>query len=69
MTKEKFLDYERIRRSGITNMFIVKNVLAASTAGLTDKDCFDIMDNYNKYKKEYLEDGQTIPENQKVNPG
>ena len=54
IAKEKFLDYESIRKSGVTNMFDLTTVLTLSRADLTRTDLADIMENYSKYKLEYL---------------
>ncbi len=54
ITKEKFLDYENIRKCGPTNMFDIKAVIILSTSGLTKEDCLDIMKNYSQYKYKYL---------------
>jgi len=51
ITKEKFLAYERVRQSGITNMFMITTVMALS--GLTKEECLDIMKNYGEYLKTY----------------
>lgn len=60
MTKGKFIAFEKVRRSGLTNMFDLNEVRFIATAKygqmLTKKDCFDIMLNYDKYFKKYLED-------------
>jgi hypothetical protein len=59
MTKAKFIAFEKVRRSGKTNMFDITRLrLIALTYGqmLTEKDCFDIMLNYDKYRRKYLED-------------
>jgi hypothetical protein len=60
MTKAKFLAFEKVRRSGLTNMYDVNEVIFISLAKfkqeLTKKDCFDIMLNYDKYRRKYLED-------------
>ncbi len=57
MRKEKFLVFEKVRRSGLTNMLDINEVrfIAVSKYGqaLTKKDCFDIILNYDKYKKKY----------------
>lgn len=57
MTKAKFIAFEKVRKSGLTNMYDINQVrfISASKYGqiLTDKDCFDIMLNYDKYKKNY----------------
>ena len=59
MTKAKFLAFEKVRRSGLTNMYDVNEVrfiaLAKFEQELTKKDCFDIMLNYDKYRRKYLE--------------
>ena len=51
MNNEKFLEYERIRESGLTNMFAVNKVVELSDGVLTKDDCLDIMKNYGKYKE------------------
>lgn len=56
MTKAKFISFEKVRRSGLTNMYDINKVrLIAIKYGqmLTNKDCFDIMLNYDKYKQKY----------------
>ncbi|MDD3607301.1 MAG: hypothetical protein PHQ20_00675 [Candidatus Moranbacteria bacterium] len=56
MRKEKFSAYEKVRKSGLTNMLDINEVrLIAIKFGqmLSKKDCFDIMLNYDKYKKKY----------------
>lgn len=49
--------FEKVRRSGLTNMLDINEVrfIAVSKYGqaLTKKDCFDIILNYDKYKKKY----------------
>lgn len=52
ITKEKFLEYEKVRQSGVTNMFAIKTVMAIS--GLTKEECWDIMENYSTLKEKYL---------------
>jgi hypothetical protein len=60
MTKAKFIALERVRRSGLTNMYNINEVrfiaLAKFKQELTKNDCFDIMLNYEKYRRRYLED-------------
>jgi len=60
MTKAKFLAFEKVRRSGLTNMHDINQVkfIAASKYGqiLTNKDCFNCMLSYDKYFRKYLED-------------
>ena len=56
MRKEKFIAYEKVRKSGLTNMLDINEVrFIAIKYGqmLTKKDCFDMMLNYDKYKKRY----------------
>jgi len=56
MKKAKFLAFEKVRKSGLTNMYDINEVrLIAIKYGqmLTKEDCFDIMVNYDKYKKKY----------------
>lgn len=54
MTKEKFELYEKIRKSGKTNMLDVKKVIELSNGGLTHTDCLTLVANYklfaNKFK-------------------
>ncbi len=57
--KEKFLVYESIRRSGVTNMFDVTTVCEISGETLDKKDCFYIMDNYSELAKKYLKEEKT----------
>jgi hypothetical protein len=60
MTKAKFIAFEKVRRSGLTNMYDINQVkfISAGKYGqiLSDKDCFDCMLNYDKYFRKYLED-------------
>ena len=51
LIKNKFEAYEVVRKSGITNMFDVKAVMAYS--GLEKEECLDIMKNYGKYMEKY----------------
>ncbi|OGI35929.1 MAG: hypothetical protein A2259_00695 [Candidatus Moranbacteria bacterium RIFOXYA2_FULL_43_15] len=56
MTKAKFIAFEKVRKSGLTNMYDINAVrLIAIKYGeiLSSKDCFDIMLNYDKYKIKY----------------
>ena len=59
MTTAKFIAFEKVRRSGLTNMYDINQVkfMAASKYKqiLTNKDCFDCMLNYDKYRRKYLE--------------
>lgn len=56
MTKTKFVIFEKVRLSGLTNMYNVDSVrLISAKYGdmLSVKDCFEIMLNYDKYKQKY----------------
>jgi len=50
MNKEKFLTYERIRVSGVTNMLDVERVVEESNNVLTRCDCIKLVGNYKTYK-------------------
>ena len=51
--KEKqFLAYERVRLSGVTNMFDVKTVVGLSM--LSKAEVIDIMKNYAEYAERWL---------------
>jgi len=54
ITKEQFLTYERIRQSGVTNMFDVRAVRSLSGGVLSDDNCFEIMKNFSSLKEMYL---------------
>jgi len=52
-----FQAYLEVQQSGLTNMFAVNKVIELAEemteVVLAKEDCFDIMKNYSKYKKEY----------------
>ena len=54
ITKEKFNAYERVRESGVTNMFMITNVMNIS--GLTKEECLEIMKNYSELEEKFSED-------------
>lgn len=58
ITKEKFLAYEKVRQSGLTNMFDVNKVidLAILSCGieLEKEEVLEIMKNYCKYYEQYI---------------
>ncbi len=56
ITKEKFLAYFQVQKSGITNMWDVPKVVELSNDILNEEDCLDIMKNYSKYKKQFVEE-------------
>lgn len=49
ITKQDFLEYLRVQRSGKTNMFDV--AMVENLSGLSRNKIINIMKNYNKYKK------------------
>ena len=51
ITKDQFEAYVRVQKSGVTNMFDVKNVTALT--GLNKKQIMEIMSNYNEIEKFY----------------
>ena len=52
ITKEKFLKYLRVQRSGVINMLDIDN--GTRLSGLSEDDYTDIIWNYSKYSKEFL---------------
>jgi hypothetical protein len=50
-TKEQFEAYERVRQSGVTNMFAVNVV--AQLSGLTREQITGIMENYSQLCEQY----------------
>ncbi len=56
ITKEKFLAYVKVQKSGVTNMFAVN--LVSELSGLEKEEIFDIMKNYSKYAKAYVRDSK-----------
>ena len=56
MTKAKFIAFEKVKRSGLTNMYDINKVRSIAIKYgqmLSNKDCFDIILNYDKYKMKY----------------
>ena len=51
ITKEEFEIYEKCRQSGITNMFLVSNVMAFTR--LTREKILYIMENYEELRKKF----------------
>ena len=51
ITKEQFTAYVRVQKSGVTNMFDVRNVTALTS--LDKKQIMEIMSNYNEIEKFY----------------
>jgi hypothetical protein len=54
--KNKFLRYEKVRVSGVTNMF--DWVKVGQLARLTKNEVTEIMYNYKKYKAEWLREAK-----------
>ena len=52
--QKKFLAYEDVRSSGMTNMFDVRNVIALSDNLIDKNDCFYIIKNYEALSIKYL---------------
>ena len=52
ITKERFLRYETLRRSGDTNMYDLEYVKAVTW--LTKEELVEIMQNYTELAKKYL---------------
>lgn len=52
ITEEEFLKYERVRKSGITNMLNITKVMII--AGLARHKCVEIMESYSELKDKYL---------------
>ena len=51
ISKEQFESYVRVQKSGVTNMFDVRNVTALT--GLNKKQIMEIMSNYSEIEKFY----------------
>ena len=51
ITKDQFEAYVRVQKSGVTNMFDLRNVTALT--GLNKNQCVTIMENYNELKEKY----------------
>ena len=51
ITEEQFESYVRVQKSGVTNMFDVRNVTALT--GLDKNQCIAIMEQYGELDKKY----------------
>ena len=51
ITKEQFTSYVRVQKSGVTNMFDVRNVMALT--GLSKEQIIYIMENYSELDEKY----------------
>lgn len=54
ISREQFEAYERVRQSGITNMWAVDVVVKYSGGELYEDDVLKIIKNYNAYAEAYL---------------
>ena len=52
-TREQFIDYLILQKSGITNMYNIPFIVEHSTHGLTKEECLYIYENYSNLEKEY----------------
>lgn len=52
-SKSQFMEYVKIRNSGVTNMFDINYIVTLSTTGLTKKNCFYIMEHFEELADEY----------------
>lgn len=56
MTKAKFIAFEKVKRSGLANMYDINEIRFITIKYgqiLSNKDCFDIILNFDKYKIKY----------------
>ena len=51
ITEEQFTAYVRVQKSGVTNMFDIRNVTALT--GLDKNQCIAIMEQYGELDKKY----------------
>jgi len=58
ITEQQFLAYERVRRSGETNMFDIPAVITLAdqmeSVELDREECLYIMKNYSSLKQQYM---------------
>ena len=52
ITREQFLEYERVRQSGITNMFDIR--IVSYLTGLGREELLEIMKEYTTLKEKYI---------------
>ncbi len=52
ITKEKFLAYVRVQNSGVINMLDAE--MGTHLSGLTEDEYWEIINNYSKYRKQFL---------------
>tara|TARA_R100000541_G_scaffold56603_1_gene66127 strand:- start:1058 stop:1231 length:174 start_codon:yes stop_codon:yes gene_type:complete len=51
ITKDQFTAYVRVQKSGVTNMFDIRNVTALT--GLDKNQCMEIMSNYSELEEKH----------------
>tara|TARA_R110001592_G_scaffold117404_1_gene319392 strand:- start:760 stop:933 length:174 start_codon:yes stop_codon:yes gene_type:complete len=51
ITKSQFEAYVRVQKSGVTNMFDIRNVTALT--GLDKNQCMEIMSNYSELEEKH----------------
>ncbi len=56
ITKEQFLAYENVRKSGKTNMYDIRNIQALADVWIDREIIVAISENYTELKQKYLED-------------
>ena len=56
ISKESFLAYEKVRRSGKVNMNLIAMVCQRSNWKLNYSTCKEIMKNYTKLRKKYIKE-------------
>ena len=54
ITKEEFLSYKEVQKSGKTNMFDINNVIYLSNIPLTKEKIIEIMNHYQTYSEKYI---------------
>ena len=53
VTKKEFEEYERIRETGKTNMFAIREVVSMSNGILDTESCLIIIKNYSKLEQQF----------------
>jgi len=54
ITKEEFLSYKEVQKSGKTNMFDINNVIYLSIIPLTKEKIMEIMKHYTDYVEKFI---------------
>jgi len=54
ITKEEFLSYKEVQKSGKTNMFDINNVIYLSNIPLTKEKIMEIMKHYMDYVEKFI---------------